>query len=1048
MNHASILSEIVKTIKELDEKQTLYILKGFNFISDQLEQLDFLFLKDEVVTETNFDSQNNLRKLLSGDKAFFAWYEDLIFLDINQKIGGVKDFTNYTIKIIENDLFFNYYPDFNSVNVGDKYLKYNADTDNIVQLYYGDIAIDNNQAFVVYNDVSDKEITKIKISELLPTNFVGSDGEIVEMPEESDNISFAVLVKEIISKNVTEITILKTIDSQDVKIKNLTKLLKSLGVKISARKYSTSTYKVDDTDYDQYEAILKRKNDNFKFKDLKIYKDPYEGNELININQSVIVDKIVKNVELAQREESFRDIFVTAPTGSGKSVMFQIPAVYIAEKYDLLTIVVTPLIGLMNDQVVNIKALTEKAATINSDYTPIEKEQTLERVKSGEVSILYLSPESLLSNTDITNLIGERKIGLVVVDESHIVATWGKSFRPDYWYLGDFIAKLRNSEKSDHHFPIATFTATSTFGGDDNMYSDIVESLKMTAEKFIGNVKRDDIVFDIRHHTKDHAYKEEKLETAAKEINKLQKTKDKTLVYVPYTSHITDLMAKMDDQTKVGKYYGGMSAGEKNETLEKIKTGEENIILATKAFGMGIDIDDIKNVYHFAPTGNIADYVQEIGRAARKNGMTGVAATDFYKEDFRYINQLYGMSSIKHWQIIAVLEKIFDIYRRKNKRNFLVSPMEFSYIFNDVPPHEIDAKLKTALLIIKKDFEIQSRSNYIPLIFKPRSMFTNGYFMVNDDMVDTLKRFGVWQCFKRLELPRKVETIRDGLPTTIYSLGDTFVLDFKKLWESKYKDMSFASFKHNFFSNDLDKNFKVGEKLVARSIIQINGGDVNFSEINSRLTATMNSLQEILDELRQNNKHFTVKELAKHIREKTTIKKPYIADMLAQSIIHILNRVPISNFIQSPFATYNSQTDKWNIQNMTYETRIKRIVGSAYRSLPPESTQTVRFTGADLKSNLDLLLAQLLEILELADVKISAGNNPEFFIRVNSPSAIEKIVRNKSYTSKTVSLVDYKHKESCRLMEKFFTELISDEDRWNFIEQYFLGKTEVIPAES
>lgn len=1047
MNRSSILSEMVKAIKRLDEKQTLYILKGFNFISDQLEQLDFLFLKNEVITEINLDPQNSLRKLLSNDKAFFAWYEDLIFLDINQKIGGITDFTNYTIKIIENDLFFNYYPDFSSANVSEKYLKYNSDTDNIVQLYYGDIAIDSSQTFVVYNDVSDKEIVKIKISELLPTNFVGGNGETVEMPEESDNISFAVLVKEIISKNTAEITVLKTSDNQDVKIKNLAKSLKSLGVKISTHEYSTPTYKVDDDDYSQYEAILKRKNSSFKFKNLKVYKDPYEGNELIDINQSVIVDKIVKNVELAQKEKSFRDIFVTAPTGSGKSVMFQIPAVYIAEKYNLLTIVVTPLIGLMNDQVVNIKALTEKAATINSDYTPIEKEQTLEKIKRGEVSILYLSPESLLSNTDITNLIGERKIGLVIVDESHIVATWGKSFRPDYWYLGDFIAKLRNSEKSDHHFPIATFTATSTFGGDDNMYSDIVESLKMTAEKFIGNVKRDDIVFDIRHHTKDHAYKEEKLETAAKEINKLQKTKDKTLVYVPYTSHITDLMAKIDDQSKVGKYYGGMSAGEKNETLEKIKTGEENIVLATKAFGMGIDIDDIKNVYHFAPTGNIADYVQEIGRAARKKGVTGVAATDFYKEDFRYINQLYGMSSIKHWQIIAVLEKIFDIYRRENKRNFLVSPMEFSYIFNDVPPHEIDAKLKTALLIIKKDFEIQSRSNYIPLIFKPRSMFTNGYFMVNDDMVDTLKRFGVWQCFKRLELPRKVETIRDGLLTTIYSLGDTFVLDFKKLWESKYKDMSFASFKHNFFSNDLDKNFKVGEKLVARSIIQINGGDVNFSEINSRLTATMNSLQSIFDELRQNNRHFTVKELAKRIREKTTIKKPYIADMLAQSIIHILNRVPISNFNQSPFATYNSQTDKWNIQNATYETRIKRIAGSAYKSLPPESAQTVRFTGTDLKGNLDLLLAQLLEILELADVEISAGNNPEFFIRVNSPSAIERIVRNKSYTSKTVSLVDYKHKESCRLMERFFTELTSNEDRWNFIEQYFLGKTEVNSAD-
>ena len=320
--------------------------------------------------------------------------------------------------------------------------------------------------------------------------------------------------------------------------------------------------------------------------------------------------------------------------------------------------------------------------------------------------------------------------------------------------------------------------------------------------------------------------------------------------------------------------------------------------------------------------------------------------------------------------------------------------------------------------------------------------------MVNDEIIDTLKQFGAWQFFKKLDLPRKIETISDGLLTTTYSPGDTFVLDFKKLWESKYKDMSFASFKHNFFSNDLDKDFKVGKKLVARSIIQINGGDVKFSEINNKLATTLNDLQSIFGDLRQNNKHFAVKELAKHIREKTTIKKPYIADMLAQSIIHILNRMPISSFNQSPFATYNSQTDKWNIQNTTYETRIKRIIGYAYRSLSPESTQTVRFAGADLKDNLDLLLAQLLEILELADVKISVGNNPEFFIRINSPSAIEKIVRNKSYKSKTVSLVDYKHKESCRLMEKFFTELTSDEDRWNFIEQYFLGKTKISSAES
>ena len=97
-----------------------------------------------------------------------------------------------------------------------------------------------------------------------------------------------------------------------------------------------------------------------------------------------------------------------------------------------------------------------------------------------------------------------------MVDEAHIVATWGKSFRPDYWYLGEFIHRLRNDPKTEHRFPIATFTATATFGGSDNMYQEIIESLKMTPVKYIGNVKRGDITFDVRKHAKDHAYKEEK----------------------------------------------------------------------------------------------------------------------------------------------------------------------------------------------------------------------------------------------------------------------------------------------------------------------------------------------------------------------------------------------------------------------------------------------------------------------------------------------------------------------------------------------------------
>ena len=310
----------------------------------------------------------------------------------------------------------------------------------------------------------------------------------------------------------------------------------------------------------------------------------------------------------------------------------------------------------MNDQVNNIQSMTKLAETINSDYTPSQKENVLEQIKNGDKSILYLSPETLLSNTDITNLIGDRKIGLLVVDEAHIVSTWGKSFRPDYWYLGEFISRLRKSEKSNQNFPIATFTATATYGSEDNMYFDIIESLKMTAETFLGRVRRDDIDFEITNKTKEINYQDEKLLVAVESINKLQKTGEKTLVYVPYRRHIDDIYSRLENQEKIGKYSGEMFSGEKNETLEKIVNGEKNVVLATKAFGMGIDINDIKYVYHFAPTGNISDYLQEIGRAARERGMNGVALTDFFKEDFRYINQLFGMSAIKHWQVIAVLK--------------------------------------------------------------------------------------------------------------------------------------------------------------------------------------------------------------------------------------------------------------------------------------------------------------------------------------------------------------------------------------------------------
>lgn len=141
--------------------------------------------------------------------------------------------------------------------------------------------------------------------------------------------------------------------------------------------------------------------------------------EVITISQEDIICDLIEQAENCVAGKTYRDIFVTAPTGSGKSLMFQLPAIYLAEKYSLLTLVITPLIGLMNDQVQNLEERGYTGAkTINSDISPIVRDEILASVANGDCDILYLSPESLLSRSDVEQLIGKRKIGMLVVDES------------------------------------------------------------------------------------------------------------------------------------------------------------------------------------------------------------------------------------------------------------------------------------------------------------------------------------------------------------------------------------------------------------------------------------------------------------------------------------------------------------------------------------------------------------------------------------------------------------------------------------------------------
>ena len=181
-----------------------------------------------------------------------------------------------------------------------------------------------------------------------------------------------------------------------------------------------------------------------------------------NCLKGKLIEEVIMEAEKGIKgDSSAHNLLLTAPTGAGKSLLFQLPAIYLGNEYKLLTLVVSPLKALIVDQVEALQELGyERVAYASSDLSPEQKNEVYRRVREGEVDLFYLSPELLLAY-DISYFVGERRIGLVVVDEAHTVTTWGKEFRVDYWFLGRHLEALKNA--LGYVFPVFALTATAVW---------------------------------------------------------------------------------------------------------------------------------------------------------------------------------------------------------------------------------------------------------------------------------------------------------------------------------------------------------------------------------------------------------------------------------------------------------------------------------------------------------------------------------------------------------------------------------------------------------
>ncbi|MDR0430514.1 MAG: RecQ family ATP-dependent DNA helicase [Tannerellaceae bacterium] len=451
-----------------------------------------------------------------------------------------------------------------------------------------------------------------------------------------------------------------------------------------------------------------------------------------------------------------KSILAVFPTGGGKSITFQVPALMSGESVNGLTVVISPLQSLMKDQVDNLeKNGITQAVTINGLLDPIERAKSFERVADGSASILYISPEALRSRTIEYLLLG-RKIVRFVIDEAHCFSSWGQDFRVDYLYIGDFIKSIQEKKSLEEGIPVSCFTATAKQKVIEDICTYFKEKLSLKLELFTSKASRTNLQYKVfEKGNEDEKY------LAIRDL--IEEKNCPTIVYVSRTRTASRLAERLSkDGFNAKSFHGKMNADDKIASQNAFISGEVSTMVATSAFGMGVDKKDVGLVIHYEISDSLENYVQEAGRAGRDESIVADCFVLFNEEDldkhFILLNQT--KLSIKEIQQVWKAIKEITKFRSTVSNSALEIARKAGW---DDSVGEIETRVTTAIAALE-DAGYLKRGQNMPRIFANSILSKNAQEAV--DKINASERFQEKQKEKAIRIIKKLFSSKNRKQTS------------------------------------------------------------------------------------------------------------------------------------------------------------------------------------------------------------------------------------------------------------------------------------------